>query len=324
MSDIELVDNKWNIGSHVSFEGNITNSIKFAIDNGMYSLQIFLGSPQAYDRACISENDIKDSASLLSKFPTNLFIHTPFLFNLCGSVKQLAWEGDSKQDSITSKVVNSIQYELEILDKIHSRIVTESKEKVRMGVVVHPGNYPDVTKGLEKIAETINMIDFPKNTNVKLLLENSSGGGNKLATTFEQIGTIIKHIHPEKRKYIGVCVDTAHIYGFGSYDLRNIHRVKQLFNEFDDYIGLKYFSLLHLNDSSQSSTDKRRDAFLGSKKDVHELIGHGYIWKDNVKPLIYLLDKCKELNNTPIILETSPSDVQTIHILSCCCKSGKI
>jgi apurinic endonuclease APN1 len=324
MSEINLVDNKWNIGSHVSFEGNITNSIKFAIDNGMYSFQIFLGSPQAYDRACISETDITSSAKLLSKFPTNLFIHTPFLFNLCGSVKQLAWEGDSKQDSITSKVVNSIQYELEILDKIHTQIKKESNDKVRMGVVVHPGNYPDVTKGLEKIAETINMIDFPKNTNVKLLLENSSGGGNKLATTFEQIGTIIKNIHPEKRKYIGVCVDTAHIYGFGSYDLREIKNVDKLFSEFEKYIGINYFSLLHLNDSSKSSTEKRKDAFLGSKKDVHELIGHGYIWKDNVKPLIYLLDKCKEINNTPIILETSPSDVQTMHILSCCCKSGKI
>jgi apurinic endonuclease APN1 len=321
MTDIELVENIWNIGSHVSFEGNVTRSIKHAINNGMYSLQIFLGSPQTYDRACISENDIKDSANLLSKFPTNLFIHTPFLFNLCGSVKQLAWEGNSKQDSITSKVVNSIQYELEILDRIHKRIIPKSKDKVRMGVVVHPGNYPDVKKGLEKIAETINMINFPKNLNVKLLLENSSGGGNKLATTFEQIGTIIKNIHPYKRKYIGVCVDTAHIYGFGSYDLRKIDRVKQLFSEFDEYIGLEYFSLLHLNDSSKSSTDKRKDAFLGSKKDVHELIGYGYIWENNVEPLIYLLNRCKELNNTPIILETSPSDVQTLHTLSCCCEN---
>ena len=125
MSEINLVDNKWNIGSHIPFENNITNSIKFAIDNGMYSFQIFLGSPQAYDRACISETDITSSAKLLSKFPTNLFIHTPFLFNLCGSVKQLAWEGDSKQDSITSKVVNSIQYELEILDKIADTINTK-------------------------------------------------------------------------------------------------------------------------------------------------------------------------------------------------------
>ena len=70
-------------------------------------------------------------------------------------------------------------------------------------------------------------------------------------------------------------------------------------------IGLKYFNLLHLNDS---------EVPLGSKKDRHARLGSGYIWKDDFKPLIYLLNKCKD-HDIPMILETHHIDMMTLESL---------
>lgn len=304
---------KWQAGSHIGFGGEIAQSLYQGVLGGMYSIQIYLGSSQSYNRSTVSIDDMEICASLLSKFPTNLFIHTPVIYNLAGKKDALAWDGNPQQDLITQKVVNGLQYELTVLSTILSGVDHESKK--RAGVVVHPGNYPDKQKGLETIAKTINKIEFVGEA--KLLLENASGGGTKLATTFEQIRTIIDHVDEDKRKHIGVCVDTAHIFGFGSYDLRKVNEVDRMFSEFDEVIGADRFTLLHLNDS-KCSDQKRNDAPFGSGKDCHQLLGHGYIWEDSYDSLIHLLNKCKE-RDIPIILETHPCDMDTLLELSKCC-----
>ena len=312
ISNIILSSMKWEGGSHVGFDGTISKSLIQAIEAGMYSLQIFIGSPQSYNRSKITMDDVELTATLLNRFPTNLFIHTPVVYNLAGKKDALAWAGNAKQDATTQHIINGIQYELSVLSNILSRV--NEKSKRRTGVVVHPGSYPDKEKGLEAIGKTINKIDFIGDA--KLLLENASGGGTKLATTFEEIRTIIDHIEPNKRKNIGVCVDTAHIFGFGSYDLREESEVDRMFYEFDNIIGSERFTLLHLNDS-KCSHEKRHDAPFGSGKDKHELLGYGYIWDNNLETLLYLLTKCKQ-RGIPVVLETNPCDMATLLKLSEC------
>ena len=80
-----------------------------------------------------------------------------------------------------------------------------------------------------------------------------------------------------------------------------------MFYEFDKYIGLEKFNLLHLNDSQVK---------LGSKKDRHECLCEGCIWKEDNKSLKYLLVKCSE-NKIPIIIETADviGDMNTINDL---------
>jgi len=78
-----------------------------------------------------------------------------------------------------------------------------------------------------------------------------------------------------------------------------------MFVDFDRYIGLEKFSLLHLNDS---------ETIFGSKKDRHSILGDGWIWKDSFHSLIYLLNKCQE-NNIPMVLETTPLDMITVYNL---------
>ena len=292
--NIELYQNK--IGSHVKFNKNILNTINYAIKNGMYCVQFFLGNPKSYKRNIVCEKDIKDSLKILDKFNLDIFTHFPYIANLNGLKSQLAWSGDENVNNKLLYVIEQLEYEL--------KIVSTFKNKNNIcGVVIHPGCYPKTDIGLETISKTINKINFCKNS--MLLLENCAGEGVKLCKNFIEIKKIIDNIDKDKKKYIGVCVDTAHIWGQGDYDLRKKSEITRMFKDFQDIIGIKYFKLLHLNDSKVK---------LGSKKDRHELLEKGEIWRENNESLIYLIDICKK-NNISIILETEPEDMKQIYKL---------
>jgi deoxyribonuclease-4 len=147
------------------------------------------------------------------------------------------------------------------------------------------------------IAKSINKINF--STGSTLLLENSAGKGCSLATTFEEIAEIIKQILPEKQEYIGVCIDTAHLCGWGEYNLSICSEVKRMFEDFDRIIGIKKFTLLHLNDSVVP---------FGSKKDHHALLGTGCIWENSFESLILLVNTCNQYK-IPMLLETHGLDM---------------
>ena len=276
------------IGSHIQWKTNIYDTLHSAISMGMYSLQFFMGNPKGFTRASISDEDIKKSKLLNSEFPCNVFSHAPYLYNLCGSKNSLAWNGDADQDKKTKVVMNNLEYELKILSNF--------TEKTN-GVIVHPGNYTDRQVGLLKIAETINMMTFAENSN--LLLENAAGQGTSLCTTFKEIKTILDNIDEDRLKHVQVCLDTAHIYGYGEYNIEHLDEMIRMFQEFEDIIGIDKLKLIHLNDSSAS---------FKSHKDRHELIGEGLIWSNNKDSLFYLLDYAKK-HNIPLVLETTPTDI---------------
>lgn len=284
MTSIILI--KPGVGSHLGFHRTLTNTINNAVKHGVYSVQFFMGNPKSVKRARILDSDIIEANAILDRYPMNVFSHFPYVSNLAGSVKSLAWQNDSFQNQKTLFLLKEIEYELSILAKIGK------------GVVIHPGSYPDRKKGLETIAKSINKINFSKGS--KLILENSAGAGTSLATTFEEMKTIYDLV--EDKKHIGFCVDTAHIYGYGLYDLKLVREVDRMFEDFDRLLGIKNFSLLHLNDSLVK---------FRSKKDRHALLGTGHIWSECFVSLLHLLNKCKKYN-IPIILETTPDDIEIL------------
>jgi deoxyribonuclease-4 len=285
---------KWEVGAHTKFSKNIYDTLKKSISYSMNVTQFFLGNPKSFTRHRASQQDIEKSKKILDIYPMHVFSHFPYVANFVGSIKQLAWDGDETQDIKTSLILSELEYELGVISLLGKT----------NGVVIHPGNYPDRKKGLSKIAESINKINFPLNST--LLLENAAGKGNSLCTTFQEIKDIYDQILPNKQKHIGVCVDTAHITGVGDYDLSKCSEVTRMFKEFDSIIGIDKFSLLHLNDSLIP---------LGGKDDRHALLGTGYVWAHNFDSLILLLNTCKE-HNIPIMLETHGLDMLTLGSLS--------
>lgn len=281
----------WDVGAHTEFNKNILPTIKKSINYGMYSTQFFMGNPKSYSRQQISREDIIETKRVLERFPMNVFTHFPYIANLNGSVENLAWDGNSVQDSKTTIMLRQLEYELSVISNFDVR---------RNGVVIHPGCYPDKQKGLETIAKSINKINFTESG--KLILENCAGEGRKLCKDFQEISRVLEYVDVSKKNNVGVCVDTAHIWGQGDYDLRRCDEIDRMFFDFDRLIGLDKWTLLHLNDS---------EVPLGAKKDRHACLGQGYIWGENFEPLVYLLNKCRE-NDIPMILETNGTDMFTL------------
>ena len=291
MYNIMIYEVKWEVGAHTCFEKKISDTLWTSVNFGMYTTQFFMGNPYGFDRAKITEEDISDSKRIMARFPMNVFTHYPYVSNLAGSKDVLAWNGDKKQDVKTGYILKSLEYELGVIAKLGVK---------KSGVVIHPGNFPDREKGLEAISKSINKINFHKES--KLILENSAGQGVSLATTFREIRKIIEGVDENKRDNVGVCIDTCHIYAYGDYDLGEEREVDRMFRDFEECIGIDRLSLIHLNDSQNA----RR-----SRKDRHECLGEGCIWKNRRRSLVYLLDRCDKIG-VPMVLETDLSDMKVL------------
>ena len=285
MTHILLSRFNYEIGTHVSFHKTLTSTLQYSISLGMYAFQFFLGSPQSFTTSTLSEDDITKFHSIQKRFPTKVFVHSPYVFNLAGSKDCLSWNGDSLQDEKTARVVKSLEKELN-----HVALFGQ-------GVVLHPGCFTDKKKGCRAIAKSINMIDFHPDS--KLILENMAGQGSVIGSMIEELKDIKDQVVPEKQKHIGFCIDTAHIWGKGLYDLREIKEIDKMFCDLENILGIQYITLFHLNDSK---------AVFASNLDRHELLGEGEIWKDHKNTLHYLLEKLK-FYNIPCVMETDPSDM---------------
>lgn len=282
------------IGSHVPFvNSKLYDTFMYAIQHGLYCLQFFMGDyKQPWKRTIITKNDIEKVSNLLHKYSMSIFTHFPLCVNLVGkaTLHNLAWSGNHTIDNVLYSVIRSIEYELSVLSKLNTKT----------GVVIHPGSYPDRNKGLKTIAQTINKIQFPSGS--CLLLENCAGEGNKLCRDLNELQYVLEHINETNKPFVKICIDTAHLWGQGDYDIRKISEVDRLFDDFERLIGLEKFHLLHLNDSKVQ---------FGQKKDLHACIGTGYIWNENMDVFKYLIDKCKSYNIS-CILETEITDIETI------------
>ena len=262
-----------NIGTHVPFNKSLYKTINFALSTGMYSIQFFLGSPQSFNRTILDDNDIFISLKIKDRYPMSIFTHAPYIYNLAKELK----------DNIP---ISSLEKELN-----HVSLFGE-------GVVLHPGSNPNKKQGILDIAKNISKINFQNNS--KLILENMSGQGNMLGSTFQELRDIRNNIEEQKRKHIGFCIDTAHIWGMGLYDLSDEKQIDKMFQDIDHILGIENITLFHVNDSK---------ALFGSKLDRHELLGEGKIWNQNGDALRYLL-RSINLKSIPIILETDPSDIR--------------
>lgn len=284
-----------NLGSSIGTYDNpnkLTNTINYALSLGLYSCQICLGPMKSYTRSKVDQKDIIETQKLQKQYGINIFSHMPYLYNLCGSSKQIAWNGNKEQDDKTKSMIKSMEYELKVFSNFNT-------EKYTSGCVVHPGNlfnsHKDekiLQKGIEAIAQTINKINFSENS--MLLLENSAGEKNKICKSLDELVKIYELV--KNKSNVGICIDTCHFYAGGQYDFGNIDHTNKFLKEFDHKLGLDKLKLIHLNDSKSK---------FKSGLDRHEYIGRGYIWTDNLISLSYFLDKTK---NIPTVLETCVED----------------
>ena len=285
MASINLIE--WNLygGSHLPFSGSLTNTLKECCDRGMKSCQFFLGNPKTSKRTRLSEDDIGGAKKIIERMDLKCFTHAPYIYNLCGTTTTL-WYENSFELSKMSVITKSLEYEMDIIGKLGG------------GVVIHPGSYPCKKAGLNSIKKNLDQIQFQPH--YKLLLENSAGQGTTLGSTIGELSEMMKTLNSAN---IGLCIDTAHLWGVGEYDISTVSGVEKLFEALSAEVSVEKVNLFHINDSK---------AQFGSRKDQHEDIGRGNIWKQDQSSLRFLLGKL-ESHNIPFVLETCPEDFKEIY-----------
>lgn len=150
----------------------------------------------------------------------------------------------------------------------------------------HPGSHvgQGVDTGISQIVDALKKALAP-NYPVTVLLETMAGKGSEVGGDFHHLRDIIDGVGSD---YVGVCLDTCHVWD-GGYDI--VNDLEGVLREFDSIIGLDKLKALHLNDSKNP---------LGSHKDRHACIGEGYLGAETFHNIV-----CHPLLSTlPMILET--------------------
>ncbi len=142
---------------------------------------------------------------------------------------------------------------------------------------------------LDVIAESLNMaIEATKNSNVKLVIENTAGQGSNLGYKFEHLAHIIDKVEDKTR--VGICLDTCHTFT-GGYDLRTREAYDKTMDAFENIVGFEYLMGMHINDSKPP---------LGSRVDRHHSLGQGELGWDTFRFIM----QDERMDDIPLILET--------------------
>lgn len=157
-------------------------------------------------------------------------------------------------------------------------------------LILHPGSAArsTPTASLEAIANNLDEVLETVPGKTMILLENMAGQGAILGASFEELALIRTHAHHKTR--IGYCFDTCHAFAAG-YDFRTPATYKNMWQQFDDILGLQHLKTIHLNDSKKE---------LGSRVDRHEDIGKGALGLEAFRLLMH----DAALAHIPKILET--------------------
>ena len=181
-------------------------------------------------------------------------------------------------------------------EKSVKTLVMEIERCALLGIpylVTHLGSHLGTGEeaGIKRLVEGLTIAGETKN-DVMILLENTAGQKNSVGSDFRQLGEIFNQLKPAKK--FGVCFDSCHAFVAG-YDLRTEKKVKETFEEFDKFVGIKNLKILHLNDAKGD---------IGCNLDRHYHLGLGGIGEKGITAVVQFANKRK----IPIILETPIDD----------------
>lgn len=260
------------IGRHMPTNSKPARAAQIARQIGCDAIQIFASNPTGWRPPADNPTaSIAFAEAVRACELDPVVIHAPYLINL-GTLDATIWE----------KSVTLLTWTLQrglLLGARH--------------VVFHTGSHrgAGVEAGIARIAEGIAAILPQTPAEVMLLLENDVGAGNSLGRNFEQLGAVL-NLLPQYEERLGICLDTAHLWGAG-YDISSAPTTVQMLDHFDEVVGLARLKVIHLNDTEMA---------LGSRRDVHARLGEGIIGTKGLRAMLNdpRLDVITVLLETPI------------------------
>ena len=264
------------IGRHMPTHSKMVKAAELASELGCEAIQVFVSNPTAWrptaeDPAGCSA--FKAATETLALSP--VVIHAPYLINLA-----------SPDAPIWEKSIALLTWTMQRGAQIGASFV-----------VFHTGSHrgSGVEVGIGRIAQGIERVVAESPLSVMLLLENDVGAGNSVGHSFEQLAQVLHLLPAELEPRVGVCLDTAHLWGAG-HDIGSAASAQQVLNHFDEIVGLRRLKVLHLNDTEKA---------LGSHRDVHARLGEGIIGEEGLHAILTdaRLDHVAVLLETPILTD---------------------
>jgi deoxyribonuclease-4 len=258
----------------MSISGGMYRAFERAALTGCTTMQVFTKNNNRWEARPYTPGDIEQYRLARAGSPVApVLAHAAYLINLC------AVDG-------------------EVLRKSRAALRDELGRCEALGIsglILHPGSHVGAGEkdGIKRIAESLNLAhaDTP-GYRTRSILETTAGQGSAIGYRFEQLGGIIDLVDEKDR--VGVCFDTCHVFAAG-YDISTEGGWEETIGAFDDVIGLRRLSAIHVNDSRKER---------GSRVDRHDHIGKGKIGL----PGFRMLMNDPRMENVPKILETEKSD----------------
>lgn len=273
-------------GRHMPVAPAPKEALRLTREVGGDAVQIFVTNPRAWRppaRKPAEEEAFRALRAELGGWP--VVVHASYLINLASS-----------NPDVAEKSVE------------HLRVTMERAALVEaLAVVFHTGSHTGSGEeaGLARIIAGVDRaLDGLDEPGPMLLLENDTGGGGKMGGRFETLAQALDAL-PQHTKRLGVCLDTAHLWGAG-YDIGTPEGARATLDEADKAFGLARVPVWHLNDAK---------AALGSHLDRHARIGEGEIPLDGLTALLRdpRLAQSVQIMETPLTTlgdaaEESPDD----------------
>lgn len=268
------------LGVHLPLGGGLSKAAERAGEIGANTVQVFVDNPTAWRRRAAPPKHLAEFADRLATLDIQpVAVHAAYLVNLAGP--------DEAYREASIRI-----------------LAADMRAAVGYGatlVNVHTGSHrgTSVEAGIGRIAEGVTRVFEAAGGEageVRLALENSSGGGHSIGVTIDELAAIADAAEaqgiPQAR--LGFCLDTAHAWGAG-VPMDEPDGVEAWLAEFDAKVGLDRLFMVHLNDSRSER---------GDRQDRHEHVGAGRI---GARGLGHLL-RHPRMAGRPFISETPGMD----------------
>lgn len=262
------------MGLHLGVGRGLMPAARRSRQIGARALQIFSDNPTAWRRRPEPPADADAFIAYAAREGIRtISIHASYLINLAGSAEPFATQS---REGLVVEMQRAPSYGATL---------------VNTHIGSHRGVGADV--GLRRIVESVRAILAASPPSVRLVLENSSGGGDLLGSRIEELAAILDGVGAGGDR-LAFCLDTAHLWGAG-YDIADGEGAAAVIDRFGELIGLDRLPMVHLNDSR---------SVLGSRTDRHEHVGAGQIGAAGLGAFL----RDPRMASTTFIMETPGAD----------------
>ena len=260
------------IGAHTSAAGGVHRAAEEAVRIGCNTLQVFTRSPRMWRGTVPSPDSVKRLNEIRREHDiAPLAVHGCYLTNLAAA-----------DETVREKSRESFRLEIENAKAIDADYL-----------IIHPGSArgQPTDQAIEVFAQALAGVQrgFEWGA-LRLLLENTAGGGATLGRSFEELAALREAVEATCDAPLGFCIDTAHSFEAG-YDISTEEGLEATAGSIRENLGMENVRVLHANDSKTP---------LGSNSDRHESIGDGHIGSEAFARML----AHEEFGAKPFILET--------------------